>query len=73
MGFFSAPKPPAPVPLPVIEPPPPAPTVDNSAEEIRKAQELELERLKKQKGRAATILNEGEEGKALTAKALLGS
>ncbi len=72
MGFFSAPKPPAPVIIEAPPPPPAAPTVDNSAEELRKAQELEMERLKKQKGRAATILNEGGEAPT-TAKKMLGA
>lgn len=51
----------------------PTPTADNSADEIRKAQEAELERLKKQKGRAATILNEGGEEQGISVKKMLGS
>jgi hypothetical protein len=51
-----------------------APTVDNSAAELQKAQESELERLRKQRGRAATILTSGYgvQGDDSFSKATLG-
>jgi hypothetical protein len=60
---FKAPKVPkaarivAPAPIPVAVA---APTVDNSAEDIAKSQAEEKERLKTQRGRAATLLTGGK-------------
>lgn len=41
-------------------PAPAAPTAANSAADLAKAQELELEKMKKQRGRAATMLTGGQ-------------
>lgn len=64
-GFnpFKAPKAPAPVPIQMPAPLPvavAAPTADNSAADLAKAQADEKERLKKQRGRAATMLTGGQ-------------
>lgn len=77
---FKKPKAPAPV---VIQKPPPvvpaevAPSQVNNAEDIGDAQEDEKQRLKKQKGRAATILTGGkgvlgDDSSGLATKKLLG-
>lgn len=73
---FKSPK--APAPAPIIMPAPvEVATVDNSAEEIAKAQAAEKERLKKQRGRAATMLTGGagvmgDDTSGLATKTLLG-
>jgi hypothetical protein len=75
---FSAPK--APTPAPIVMPAPvpvAAPSAENSAEAIAKAQADEKERLKKQRGRAATMLTGGQgvmgdDTSGLATKTLLG-
>lgn len=59
---------------PKLETPPPVPTAGNSAEDIAKAEAEALERLKKQRGRAATILSgaSGDDSSGVATKALLG-
>lgn len=77
---FRKPKAPAPV---VIQRPQPvapveaAPTKENATEEISAAQEEEKKRLKKQRGRAATMLTGGrgvmgDDSSGLATKKLLG-
>jgi hypothetical protein len=77
---FSAPKPPTPAPIAMPAPIPvavAAPTAENSAEQIAKSQAEEKERLKKQRGRAATLLTGGQgvmgdDTSGLATKTLLG-
>ena len=60
---FRAPSAPAPAPIAMPAPIPvavAAPSAENSAESIAKAQAEEKERLKTQKGRAATLLTGGK-------------
>lgn len=76
---FSKPKP-QPISLPTVEPTAAAaPTLQNSAADIAKAQADETTQLKKQRGRAATILTSGRRvagddssSGGLATKALLG-
>ncbi|TXH10039.1 MAG: hypothetical protein E6R04_06305 [Spirochaetes bacterium] len=77
---FSKPK--TPKPAQIIAPSPvpaavAAPTEDNSAQDIAKAQAAEKERLKRQRGRAATLLTGGrgvmgDDTSGLATKTLLG-
>lgn len=79
-SLFSKPKAPAiaPVRMPApVTPAQAAPTAANSAEEIAKAQAAEKERLRRQQGRAATILTGrrgtmGDDSSGLATKTLLG-
>lgn len=74
---FSKPK--VPKPAVIQQPTPidnPAPSKESSAEEIAAAQEKEKQRLKKQKGRAATLLTGGQgvmgDDSGLATKKLMG-
>lgn len=70
---FQKPKIPKPV-IPKPAPLPPPVTVDTRAEDLRKAEEAELQRMKRQRGRAGTILlkDTSESATGGTAKTLLG-
>lgn len=68
---FAKPKVPLPAPAPA------APTAANSAADLAKAQAAELEKMRKQRGRAATMLTggqgvTGDDTSGLATKALLG-